>query len=141
MRPLVRLEREHDRLLDGQVREQQRVLERAAESEASPLAAGERPEMPRPRSSTVPSLSTYPPIAFIRVVLPAPLAPMSPDDLVRGDGDAHPVDRGDASEAHGDVVAPQRRRTRWEHELVLRFGARRRGGSPGARTSGGCADA
>ena len=61
-----------------QVREQLGALERPPEAEAGP--AGRRgPARPScPSTSTRPELGTKPPMAFMSVDLPAPLAPMRP---------------------------------------------------------------
>ena len=67
-----------DRLAHGELGEERRRLEGAAEP--APGAAGRRAcaDTSAPSSSTVPVLGTKPPMAFISVDLPAPLVPISP---------------------------------------------------------------
>ena len=76
-RAVPRFERELHGLAHGELGEQRRGLERAAEAERGPLVRT-LAVTSRPRSSTVPRLGTYPPIALSSVDLPAPFVPMRP---------------------------------------------------------------
>ena len=54
----------------------------------------------RPENETSPLDPTKPQIASIRVVLPAPLGPIRPDERAAVHRQIHVVDRGDAGEVH-----------------------------------------
>ena len=73
-----RLERDLDGLAHGELGEQPRRLEGAAEPGAGPPRWRRRPLTSPPSSSTDPVRGTNPPMAFISVDLPAPLVPISP---------------------------------------------------------------
>ena len=57
------------------------------------------PSTRRPNTSISPDDFTNPEIAFMRVVLPAPLVPMRPTTSPGSHLDRHVVDRGAAAEA------------------------------------------
>ena len=76
--PAPGLERDLDGLADGELGEQRGGLEGAAESVAGPLRRGGRRRSPRRAARPCRSSRTKPPSAFMSVVLPAPLVPMSP---------------------------------------------------------------
>ena len=98
---LARLERELHRLAHGQLGEQRRGLERAAEPGARPAVRGRaRADVVARAARPCPSAGTKPPIALSSVDLPGAVRADEADHLAGLGVEVDAVDRDDAAEAH-----------------------------------------